>query len=258
MLVIYNCKKILTLMVLVLFANANVNTQALKDIEILTEAYPPYNFLEGGLLKGISVDLLVAATYKMQAPVKRQEIKLQPWARVYRQALNGTHVMLFSTTRSAERENKFKWVGPIISTRIVAFAKKNSNITISSMESLKDYEVGVIRNDIGDQLITATVPKNKIQRASNADSLVRKLSIGRIQLWIYEENVARWFIKKNDFENDEFVVVYILEESELYYAFSKDVSDVVIDKLQKALEQVKLAPGMIGDTLYDDILSHYL
>ncbi|WP_019613811.1 substrate-binding periplasmic protein [Psychromonas ossibalaenae] len=258
MLLIHNCKKILTVLALILFGGG-ANAQGLNEIEVLTEAYPPYNFRDGGILKGIAVDLLVAATHKVQSPIKREQIKLQPWARAYRRALDGPNVALFSTTRSEERESKFKWVGPITKTRIVILAKRSSNIKISSVEDLNKYNIGVIRDDIGEQLIIeAGVPESKIQRATKADSLAKKLNAGRVQLWAYEENVARWFIKTNNLENDDFVVVHTLKEGELYYAFSKDVDDALTDSLQKGLDQVKSAPGKIGKTLYDDILSNYL
>jgi len=237
----------------------SVNAQGLKGVEMLTEAYPPYNFNEGGTLKGIAVDLLIAASHKMEAPIKRDEIKLQPWARAYRKTLEGPNTGLFATTRTEEREDKFKWVGPIAKTRIVVLAKKGSGISISSADDLKNYSVGVIRDDIGEQLTKgAGVPESNIQQASNADSLAKKLDAGRIQLWAYEENVARWFIKTNGFDNDTFVVVHVLKEAELYYAFSKDVDGSIIESLQKGLDQVKATPGKIGKTLYDDILSDYL
>jgi polar amino acid transport system substrate-binding protein len=238
---------------------ASVNAQGLKGVEMLTEAYPPYNFNEGGTLRGIAVDLLIAATHKMEAPIKRDEIKLQPWARAYRKILEGPNVGLFATTRTDEREDKFKWVGPIVKTRIVVLAKKSSEISISSADDLKNYSFGVIRGDIGEQLIEGVgVPESKIRQASNADSLAKQLDVGRIQLWAYEENVARWFIETNGLDNEGFIVVYVLKEAELFYAFSKDVDNDVIESLQKGLDQVKATPGKIGKTLYDDILSDYL
>ncbi len=258
MLLIGNCKKILTVFLLTIFWGS-ANAQGLNNIEMLTEAYPPYNFNEGGLLKGIAVDLLVAASHKMDMPIKRGKIKLQPWARAYRKALAGPNIALFAMTRTEARENKFKWVGPIAKTRIVILAKKSSGIKISSSENLHNYEIGVIRDDIGEQLIRALgVPDNKIQKGASANSLVKKLNVDRIQLWAYEENVARWFIKTNDLDNENFVVVHVLKEAELYYAFSKDVNDLLIDSLQKGIDQVKSAQGKIGKSLYEDILSNYL
>ncbi len=251
--------KVISTILMLTIGIGSVNAQGLKGIELLTEAYPPYNFRDGGTLRGIAVDLLIAASHKMDAPITRDEIKLQPWARAYRTALDGPNVALFSTTRTEEREDKFKWVGPIAKTRIVVLAKKSSAITISAPDDLKNYSIGVIRDDVGEQLIKDLgVPAGNIQQASSADSLAKKLDAGRIQLWAYEENVARWFIKTNGLTNADFVVVHTLKEGELYFAFSSDVDDAVTGSLQKGLDKVKAEPGKIGKTLYDDILSEYL
>ncbi|WP_019613813.1 substrate-binding periplasmic protein [Psychromonas ossibalaenae] len=258
MLIIRIYRKILTACLLTILCAAS-NAQDLRDVQFLTEAYPPYNYSSGGRLKGIAVDLLIAASHKMEAPIRWDNIKLQPWARAYRKTLLGPNIALFAMTRTEARENKFKWAGPIIKTRIVILAKKSSAISISSPANIKNYDIGVIRDGIGDQIVTAlAVPEDKIQRGASANSLAKKLNADRIQLWAYEENVARLFIKNNGLDNDDFVVVYVLKEGELYYAFSKDISDEVIEKLQKGLDQVKVSPGKIGKTLYDDILSNYL
>jgi len=102
------------------------------------------------------------------------------------------------------------------------------------------------------------VAKSAIQLSNKANSLIKKLDAGRIELIAYEENVARWFIKSNGLKNENYETVYVLKEGELYFSFSKDVSDAVIQTLQKGIDEVKKSPGKIGKTLYEDILSEYL
>ncbi|MBU2712260.1 substrate-binding periplasmic protein, partial [Zooshikella harenae] len=147
----------------------------------------------------------------------------------------------------------------IAKTKIVLLAKNESDIKINSPEDIAKYTVGTIRDDVGEQLVKALgVPDSAIKPSSNADSLVKKLNTGRVNLWAYEENVARWFIKKNGLQSGDFSAVYILKEAELFYAFSKKTSDELINKLQKGIDEVKKTKGQIGDTLYNDILSDYL
>lgn len=249
--------KLLLLIIPVMFHSASA--QSLQDLEFLTETYPPYNFESDGILKGISVDLLISASHKAGSPIMRKNIKLKPWARAYRSALEASNVTLFSTTRTKGREQLFKWAGPIAQTKIVILAKKSSSITINNADDLKLYTLGAIRDDVGEQLLRGlSVPTENIRLSSNANSLVKKLDVGRIQLWAYEENVARWFIKNNGLDNYDFEVVYTLKVGELYFAFSKEVDDAVVSQFQKGLDEVKTVPGKIGKTLYDDILSNYL
>ncbi|MBL4800061.1 MAG: transporter substrate-binding domain-containing protein [Oleispira sp.] len=225
----------------------------LDQLKFITESYPPYNFKSDGELKGIAVDLLLAATTKSSASLTAQQIKLLPWPRAYKMATLGPNTVLFSTTRTDEREQRFNWVGPIAPTRIILLAKKSDSIVIKSATDINKYKVGAIPNDIGDQLIKKIgVKSSTITHIAKAESLAKMLAVGRIKLWAYEENVARWFIKQAGLDNNDFESVYTLKESDLYYAFSKDIDEEVQAALQKSIDEVKAS----GE--FDTIKANYL
>ncbi|MET1257307.1 substrate-binding periplasmic protein [Aliikangiella maris] len=235
-----------------------VNAAELNSLNFLTESYPPYNFEENGQLKGVGVDLLISASNKANSPISANAIKLQPWARAYREALKQPGTVLFSTTKTAEREPLFKWVGPISSTRIVALAKKSSGITIQRDTDLKQHDILAIRDDVGEQLlISAGVPKGKIKLGTNAESIIKRLQSDRVKIWVYEENVARWFLKQSGLNSADYEVVHVLTESEVYYAFNQSVDDSLVKKLQDAIEQVKSEKAENGKTIYENILAKY-
>jgi ABC-type amino acid transport substrate-binding protein len=212
----------------------------LDKLNFVTESYPPYNFKSQGMLKGIAVDLLLAATQKSAFSLSLNDIRLLPWPRAYKMAEEGPNIVLFSTTRTEQRETKFNWVGPISPTRIVLLAKKSNSIVINSPSDIKKYTVGAITDDIGDQLVQKTgIKSSAIKHVARAESLAKMLDAGRIKLWAYEENVARWFIKQAGLKNSEFESVYTLKESDLYYAFSKDINQQARDALQKSIDEVK-------------------
>lgn len=225
----------------------------LDQLNYITESYPPYNFRSENKLQGIAVDLLLAATQKSSAALTAQQIKLFPWPRAYNMALLGPKIVLFSTTRTEDREQRFNWVGPISPTRIVLLAKKSDAIVIESENDIKKYVVGAIPNDIGDQLVKKTgIKGSAIKHVAKAGSLAKMLGAGRIKLWAYEENVARWIIKEVGLNNSDFESVYTLKESDLYYAFSKDVNKTTLDLLQQSIDDVK-ASGQL-----DKIKANYL
>jgi len=225
----------------------------LNQLNFITESYPPYNFKEKGKLQGIAVDLLLAATKRSSSTLTAKQIKVLPWPRAYKMAETGPNVVLFSTTRTDEREQKFSWVGPISPTRIVLLAKKSNSIIISSPSDIKKYTVGAIIDDIGDQLVQkAGVKNSSIKHVAKAASLAKMLDAGRIKLWAYEENVARWFIKQEGLNNSDFEAVYTLKESDLYYAFSKDVKKETLEVLQKSIDEVKATAE------FDKIKADYL
>jgi ABC-type amino acid transport substrate-binding protein len=223
-----------------LFIPLKASASELDQLTYITESYPPYNFKSKGKLKGIAVDLLLAATKQGSSSLKAENIRVFPWPRAYKMAETGPDIVLFSTTRTDEREPKFNWVGPIAPTRIVLLAKKSNSIVISSPSDIKKYVIGAITDDIGDQLVQeAGVQSSSIKHVPKAESLAKMLGADRIKLWAYEENVARWFIKKEGLNNDDFEAVYTLKESDLYYSFSKDIGKDRQQLLQKAIDDVK-------------------
>ena len=243
----------------VLLLTGALRVSADEPLIFFTEAYPPYNYADDNILRGIAVDMLVIASLDTAQPVQRAQIRLQPWARAYRTTLSTPNTVLFSTTRTAEREKLFKWAGPISTTRVVLLARKDRKIHIQSAADLQRYRIGVIHEDIGEQSVLALgVKKEQLQVSANADALIRQLQAGRIDLWAYEENVAHWFLRNANFNPDDFESVYQLQQGELWYAFNLQVSDEKIQQLQKAIDALHQKPGKFGKSRYDDILIDYL
>ncbi|MBC9045182.1 ABC transporter substrate-binding protein, partial [Pseudomonas aeruginosa] len=70
-----------------------------------------------------------------------------PWDRVYQQALSEPGYGVFSTARTPEREDKFKWVGPLAVNDWVLMARGDSSIHLNSLEDAARYRIGGYKND---------------------------------------------------------------------------------------------------------------
>lgn len=228
--------------------------EGLNKLEYLTEEYPPFNFTtEDKQLKGIGVDLLIAALENKSAGVTVSNIKVLPWTRGYRQALKGPMTVLFSTTRTEQREPLFKWAGPIVASKNSVIARKDAGITINSPNDLAQYNIGVVRDDIGEQLVRAlgVVPDNKVKPQAKAENIIQQLQSKRIDLLAYELNSLRYQVKKLGLNNEDFVEVHVLNEGQLFYAFSPDAPDALVSELQSGIDAVKESGK------YDEILKAY-
>ncbi|ODP97117.1 amino acid ABC transporter substrate-binding protein [Salinivibrio sp. SS3] len=210
----------------------------LGELDYITEVYPPFNYEERGELKGIAVDFLEAATEAAGDPVSRDQVKIQPWARGYATTLSEPNTVLFSTTRTDEREDKFKWVGPITDTKIVVWAPKSKGITIDNASDFANYKVGVVRDDVGEHLLRSMgVDEDALRLSPKADLLAKQLAAGRVDMWAYEENVSAFIMSQNNIDTSQFEVVHVLDESQLYYSFSNNTPDSYIEKLQAGIDQ---------------------
>lgn len=237
----------------------SLHANNLQSLNYLTETAPPYNFKTDNKLQGIAVDLLIESLKQLKQPLNPERIRLLPWARAYKLTQTGTNTVLFSTARTKEREKQFKWVGPISSSRIVLMAHISQNIKINSVADIKKYNVGSIRQDVGGQLVESLkLVDSEVIPANNVNSLIKMLTSNRIQLWATEENIGRWSIKQANLSSAAFETVYVLQESSLYYAFSKDVDDELLQQLQEGLESLKNTQGPDSTTLYHEIMGRYL
>jgi len=229
------------------------------DLTYYTEQLPPSNYQENGTLQGISVDLLEAITEKMGKKVSREEVNLVPWTVGYQAALTQNDTVLFSMARTSEREDSFKWAGPIYTNRKVLFAKPEMGITIENSEDLKGYRIGVITDDIAIQhLLEIGVNQSQIVPESNVSTIIAALDNGEIDLWACPETAGRYFTEQATGNNSHFTVVYQLHTQDLYYAFSKDIPDSRVRSFQQALDDLKQEEDAEGISEYERILGQYL
>ena len=78
--------------------------------------------MENGTLKGLSVDLLKAITARTGSEVNPGDVHLVSWTEGYQTVLTRNNTVLFTTVRLPEREQSFKWAGPVYTYTNVLFA----------------------------------------------------------------------------------------------------------------------------------------
>lgn len=227
----------------------------IDKVKIFTENYPPFNMEVNGELRGMSVDIIDMMLKQMGSKLTKNDIKLRPWATGYKILLKKKNTMLFSTTRTANREKLFKWVGPIVTTQVGLIAPKKKHIKITDIKQLNNYKIGAVINDIGEQLLLVNgVKKSNIDSISGKNPFVinfNKMGKGRIDMFAYNTTVAMYGAKSFQIDQKDFEVVYILKKADLYYAFNKATDDEIIKKYQKALDTIK------ANGIYDKIVSKY-
>lgn len=247
-------KKLTTVvMALVLtISMAGFATAGADDITYMTEQYPPFNYNDGGKVTGISVDLLEAMLKKMGSSKTAADFKVLPWAQGYKRVQDEPNTALFAMTLTDARKPLFKWVGPFINTNIAVIAKKGK-VSIGSAADLGKYTYGVIRDDIGMQMLTENgVGKDNLDITSKMESNLKKLDRGRIDAISYEQTSALYQIKNAGMNTNDFEVAYVLKKGALYYAFNKSTPDSVIAEFQAALDALK------ADGTQQKIIDSYL
>ena len=123
-------------------------------LRIITEVFPPFNFVESNQnVTGQSTEIVRAIMQKlgMQA-----SIDVMPLADGLTVAQEGPDVAIFSLNRTPQREELFKWVGPIGSYEQAFYAKKGSTISLNSLEDAQKVgKIGVYKGDAGNQFLAS-------------------------------------------------------------------------------------------------------
>ena len=201
----------------------------------MCEDIPPSNYLEAGVLKGASVEVLRLMWNAMD--VSEQPIKVVPWARGYHSASTDSGRVLFSMSRTAQRDALFRWVGPIFTVKNVLLGMASRPPPFRDSSQNEGPRIGLIRGDVAESiLLEKGFDTRNFERVASLEQNFQKLRMGRIDLVAHTENTLRAFIREKRLDPRQFKVYQILSESPNYYAFSRDVPDEWIVRFQKALD----------------------
>lgn len=220
------------IIVLMLFAATSFAGQ----LTILTETSPPGSFIdESGDLQGLSVDIVREIMKHLNV---KEPIKVLPWARAYRMALKNPDTMLFSTTRTAQREKLFKWVGPLIKLEWVFLARKRDKISINSLEDAKSVNlIGTYRDDARKQYLTSLGFTN-LYTVDEMPILIRMLDKNRVDLVATAKIAYNKCCHHETVPMNRFKIVYTFKKAELYMAFSKMTNDSIVQEWQKIYDEL--------------------
>ena len=230
-----------------------------KDLTYVTEQFPPYNFKKDGRPQGISVDLLEKAWEIMGENLNSSIIELLPWTEGYQRTLKERNTVLFSTARLPAREQLFKWAGPIGPFRNVLLARRDKNISITTLEDMKKYKIGAIKDDSAVQMLLGKGMKMEdLVLMTNSKPLIEMLQNESIDAWAYGDVAGTWLIQDSGLNSSDYQTAYVLGQTEYYYAFNREIPDALVQSFQQALDYVKTNRNQEGVSDYEKIISEYI
>lgn len=236
-----------TLVVLAGAARAEVDPN--YSVVLLTENFPPYNmaingknFAQEDSIDGIAVDI-VKEMFK-RAGVKYSLTLRFPWDRIYKLALEKPGYGVFVTARLPEREQLFKWVGPIGPDDWVLLARGDSAINLTSLDEAKQYRIGAYKGDAISEYLSEKGVEHSTSLRDQENA--RKLVAGQIDLWATGDPAGRYLAKQEGISGLRTVLRF--DSAELYLALNKEMPDEIVARLQAALDQMR-AEGFVDATL---------
>jgi polar amino acid transport system substrate-binding protein len=224
-----------------------------ESISVLTYEWRPFNYEEGGQVKGISTEVIREVLKRANLEA---EIQVYPWVRAYQRAMEEENVLLFTIARTPEREAHFKFLCPIApSVHNVLFKlRERTDISVSSVKEAGRYRIGVQNGDVIHQILLGAgleVNKTLFPVTDNEQNL-KKLLSGRIDLMAGHDLPTQDLLKGMNLAADFLEVVYTFESFEECAAFGAKTSDELVERARRALESV------VGEGLIENVARRHL
>ena len=230
----------------------------MKAIFYLTENYPPFNYENEGEIYGVSADILHGLFTKMNIEPTDISLEINEWDTVYQRTLNQPNTMLFSVVRIPERENLFKWVGPIAPQKDVVIALSSQQLNIANAADLATHTIGVIAGYSNiTLLLNLGVPQSMLIEVNSMSDLYAGLTNQSFECIAYSEIGHGLAVVSLGYNPDDFDLVYDLQVTQLYYAFNPGISNELVDYMQAVLDEFKLDKTEDGSSVYEKILHKY-
>jgi len=222
---------------------------------IVTEENPPYNFSdERGNITGQSTEIVLALVKNTGSDAV---IETKPWSEGYELVQKQPGTALYSTARMPFREDLFKWVGPIGFSDEWFYAKRGSDIKITSLDDAKKIEsIAVYKND-SNQLYLMEKGFTNLDVSDNDLQCIKKLVDGKVDLWLGPSEGLPFLAYKAGINPAEIEPVSYVRRAEWYIAFNKQAPDATIISWQKALDRLKIADNPGGLSFYDSTITSY-
>lgn len=241
-------------------AHAEKSAELIKQpskIKFFTEQYAPVSFtnIDNGKVDGMAVEIVKKIAEDVG---DLAEIEIMPWARAYKQAQEKENSAVFTTVRTEDREEKFKWVGPILLSSDSFYALKDSKLSIKYSEELFGVrKIAVPRGWYTHEELMEIGFANVIP-VREPVMMFRLLLRNRVDL-IVTDNISLYtrgnMVGTQDvLSYNDVKVVFPYKDSYGYIAFNKNTSDSVVNRWQQSLDKMKKS-GHFGQ-IYEKWLPH--
>jgi polar amino acid transport system substrate-binding protein len=214
----------------VCFALPAVGAPALS---LVTEEYAPYAWRGPiGHVRGISVDIVTALL--LRAKIGAAPAQILPWARGMAITQRTANTCLFSTARTQEREDSFKWIGPIARLEWVLFARTEDKIVLNNLQQARRYTIGTYVSNATVEMLRSQ--GLKVELTSHDRINPRKLKLRRIDLWAVGQRPGLHLLRELHLDGIE--QVFSLADTDLYLACHPSIPDTQVSSLNGIIREM--------------------
>ena len=231
-------------------AGLSLAPQPVLALKLLTEENPPLNYTENKKLTGMATDVVQEMLKRAKM---KSDIEVMSWDKAYEKAQADKETCLYATARLPNRENAFKWVGPIAVNKWGLYALGGFKPEIKSLVDVRPFRVGGVERDAKVEFLrergVTNVVEEKDDRANPPKLTLNRKEPLKIDLWATSVANAKKVAAHSKITDIKLVLVG--HEVESYLACSPRTAPETLKGLAAALDSMK------KDGAYQKILKAY-
>lgn len=203
-----------------------------SPLRIITVDEPPASFIgPGGQPDGFVVDVVQA----LQAELKDQSpLEIMPEGRAMLTAQQENNVLLFSFSRTAEREHLYHWVLPVLQKRWQVYVPAQSQLQLKSLPDLRKLNaIGVVRGDVRESYLVQLGFTNLVAVTGHQQNL-QMLHNGRVQAIVADSLELAYALRQQTEQKAAPKLAMTLRSSNVYLIMPKAADPQLLQRWQQA------------------------
>lgn len=211
-------------------------TSVHAGFRLLSEEFPPINFTEQGVPRGLAVEIVQEIQRREGSTT---QIEFLPWARAFRDIKGPGATALFGMARTPEREKQFKWVGPIVTFYSSIYAPAQGGMRLRSIDDAKRASAVLVVRDWFTAEELKTLGFQNLVSVTDPVTAIKMLLAKRAPFFATERLSMPGILAKAGVPPASLEIVYSYASSEGYIAFSLETPDAVVKAWSGHLREMK-------------------
>ncbi len=238
-----NNLKIFLLLIISLFTFTLV---AQKSLKIGSDEWSPFHYAgKSNEVEGFTVDLVKETLKTMEVSIN--DHKIYPWKRVLKMVFDGSLDAVFTTTKTAEREENCYFPSESLTDfSYVFFIRKEDKgkINFTSISDLSNQKIGIVNGFSYTKEFMEFIKNEKAVEAVDTGNLnIKKLLKKRVDIIVMPRRVGIKLLEELDTNKKILMLETPLDVSHLYMMFSKKtMKSEFAQRFSQALKEFKLTP----------------
>lgn len=208
------------------------------DLRGYTEPLPPLNYEEAGEVRGFGADLLRALARRAGLSLDMQVL---PWPRAVSMAGGDRQSVLFTLTRTPEREDQYRWIGPIARRRIVLFRlAERTDVQVHRLADMTRIRTAVARESATASTLAERGLGPHLHAALDDEASMKMLIAHRVDAVAMLDFAAAWHSARQGPGFRALQPMIVLDDRREYYlGLHKDAPEELVTRLRRAFDSLK-------------------